>query len=40
LRLGSWVGGWNWFVESKYLSNVTAGGGGNLLAISLGATFQ
>jgi hypothetical protein len=40
IRLGSWVGGWNWFLESKYLSNMTAAGGGNLLAISIGATFQ
>ena len=40
LRLGNWVGGWNWFAESKYMSNVTAAGGGNLLSISIGATFQ
>lgn len=38
LMLANWVGGWNWFVESKYLSNVTAAGGGNLIAISFGAT--
>jgi hypothetical protein len=40
ISLRSWVGGWNWFVESKYLSNATAAGGGNLLAISIGATFE
>ena len=40
VSLRNWVGGWNWFVESKYLSKMTAAGGGNLLAISFGATFQ
>lgn len=40
LRRREWVGGWNWFLESKYMSNVTAAGGGNLLSISIGATFQ
>jgi hypothetical protein len=39
LRRGNWVGGWHWFVESRYLSNVTAAGGGSLLALSFGATF-
>jgi len=36
----NWVGGWHWFVESKYVANATAAGGGNLFAISIGATFQ
>ena len=40
ISLRNWVGGWHWFMESKYLANATAAGGGNLLAISIGATFE
>ena len=40
LRLANWVGGWHWFVESRYLSNVTAANGGKLLAFSIGAAFS
>ncbi len=40
VRLANWIGGWSWFLETKYLSKVTAAGGGNLIAISFGAAFE
>jgi hypothetical protein len=37
VKLVEWVGGWNWFAETRVLTNTTAAGGGNLLTISIGA---
>jgi hypothetical protein len=37
VRFPSWLGGWNWFVESRLLSNVTAARGGKLVVVSVGA---
>jgi hypothetical protein len=37
IKLTDWVGGWNWFLETRVLSNVTAVSGGRMFAISFGA---
>lgn len=37
VKLVEWVGGWNWFAETRVLTKTTAAGGGNLLLISIGA---
>jgi hypothetical protein len=37
LQLREWVGGWHWFIETKYIANVVAAAGGKMITVSIGA---
>ncbi len=37
VRFPNWLGGWNWLIESRLLTKVTAARGGTLLVLSVGA---